>query len=199
MKCATHVDVDAAGFCRNCGKPLCPQCMRAVNHALYCEQCLGSLIAAPPASGQAPKADSRPGAALALGFIPGLGAVYNGEYIKALIHVVIFASLIAGIAADLNDALEAFFIVGMIAFYFYMPIEAYRVANARHLGEAEPPDLLKDEGKMPIGAIVLIVLGILFLLGNFNLLREDWFVKLWPVGLIALGVWLVMDRMKKAR
>lgn len=196
MKCATHTDVDASGFCRNCGKPLCAQCTREVRGALYCEECIATMLGAPQAP-QLPKEDSRPGTALALGFIPGLGAVYNGEYIKALIHVVIFAGLIAALSADLNSAIQAFCIVGMIAFYFYMPIEAYRVAKARRLGEPEPPGLVAGEGQKPIGAIVLIGLGVLFLLGNFGLLREEWFGKIWPLGLIALGVWVLMNRMKK--
>jgi TM2 domain-containing membrane protein YozV len=198
MKCATHSDVDATGFCRNCGKPLCPQCTRDVRGALYCEECLAGLVGSPAAKPVMPGTGSNPGTALALGFIPGLGAVYNGEYIKALIHVVVFAALIAGIAANISDALQAFFIVGMIAFYFYMPIEAYRVAKARHLGEPEPPGLVQGEGQKPIGAIVLIGLGVLFLLGNFGLLREEWFGKIvWPVGLIALGIWLLLGRMKR--
>src|ERR1700677_174255 len=97
MKCTVHTDADATGFCRNCGRPLCPACTRDVKGALYCEECLGKLVAAPRSlaaeshSSPAPK----PGVALGLGFIPGLGAVYNGEYIKALIHVLIFGGLIA--------------------------------------------------------------------------------------------------------
>ena len=36
----------------------------------------------------------RPGVAAILGFIPGVGAMYNGEFAKGFIHVLIFATLI---------------------------------------------------------------------------------------------------------
>ena len=44
MNCAVHTDVPATGFCRNCGKALCPQCTREVRGALYCEDCLAGLL-----------------------------------------------------------------------------------------------------------------------------------------------------------
>ena len=53
MKCAVHTDVDATGYCRNCGKALCPQCTREVRGALYCEECLAGMLAAPAAAGEA--------------------------------------------------------------------------------------------------------------------------------------------------
>ena len=31
-----------------------------------------------------------PGLAFALGFIPGVGAIYNGQYLKGLVHALIF-------------------------------------------------------------------------------------------------------------
>ena len=78
-----------------------------------------------------------------------------------------------------------------------MPIEAYRTAKARRSGEPQPPDLLESEGRKPIGAIVLIGLGVLFLLANFHVLDRDWFSKAWPAGLILLGVWILFDRMRR--
>ncbi len=211
MKCAVHSDVDATGYCRNCGRALCPQCTRDVRGALYCENCLGTILQVPhpvaagvaPGSGVAaqaavvpPPTDSRPALATVLGFIPGLGAVYNGEYVKALIHVIVFASLIAAMAADLPSSFQAFIIVVFIAFCCYMPVDAYRVAKSRSTGEAAPPDLVRGPGSKPIGAFVLIALGVLLLLANFGLLERDWFAKAWPIGLVALGVWLLWDQLK---
>jgi Domain of unknown function (DUF5668) len=198
MKCATHSEVDATGFCRNCGKALCPGCTREVRGALYCESCLGNMLGGSQAVAVPTPGDSRPSIAAALGIIPGLGAVYNGEYIKALVHVVVFASLIAGMAADLPGSFQAFVIVSFIAFCCYMPVDAYRVAKARSTGELAPPDLVRGPGRKPIGAIVLIGLGVLLLLANFGLLERDWFAKSWPVALVVLGVWLLMDRLKQA-
>lgn len=201
MKCAQHADVEATGYCRQCGKPLCPACARDVQGALYCESCLATLVSAPhlPGAGTpAAQAGPNPNVALALGFIPGLGAVYNGEYIKGLIHVLAFGGMVGAQTADIPVALHVILAIGLGCFYFYMPIESYRTAKARRLGEPQPPDILESEGRKPIGAIVLVALGVLFLLANFHVLDREWFAKAWPAGLILLGAWILFDRMKPA-
>lgn len=207
MKCAVHPDAEATGFCRNCGKALCPQCTREVRGALYCEECLAAMLAGTPVAGAsaAEHHGASPGLAACLGFIPGLGAVYNGEYVKALIHVLVFAGLIVALSSNWpNDGYYVFFGIALGCFYCYMPVEAYRVARARRLGETVPlPGEIAavnygvDARHRPVGAVILIILGILFLLGNFNLLDADWFAKLWPIGLIVLGAWLVWNQMRR--
>jgi hypothetical protein len=194
MKCAAHPEVDATGFCRNCGKPLCPACTRDVHGALYCENCLAAVVS--PRS-DVPRSDTNPGLAATLGFIPGLGAVYNGEYVKGLIHVLIFGGLIALLNSDLPGGYDAFFGIALGCFYFYMPVEAYRTAKARRLGSAEPSDFAPTDGSRPMGPIILIAIGALLLMKNFGLLDREWFSKSWPVGLIILGGWLVWDRIQK--
>ena len=196
MKCAVHTEVDATGYCRNCGKALCLECTREVRGALYCESCLASMVGGSPALAE--KSGANPGLALALGFIPGLGAVYNGEYIKALVHVLVFGGMIAVLSSDIPTGVSAFFGIALACFCCYMPVDSYRVAKARREG-APPPSSLMGEGsgQRPVGAFVLIILGILFLLANFGLLREEWFAKSWPVGLIALGIYLLWSRVGK--
>jgi Domain of unknown function (DUF5668)/B-box zinc finger len=210
MKCAQHPETDAAAFCRQCGVALCPACVRDVRSAVYCENCLANLAGIPPAAAAprravasprvpAPPGAPSPGVALALGFIPGLGAVYNGEYIKALIHVLVFGGIIALLTTDVPTGLIVILAIGLGCFYFYMPVEAYRTAKARRGEELVPPAGLSTavEGHRPVGAIVLIVLGALFLLANFHLLERDWFSKAWPAGLILLGAWILTDRLRK--
>lgn len=195
MNCAVHSQVEATGFCRNCGKALCPECMRDVGGALYCEPCLATKVATPllpPPSSSA----SNPALAMVLGFIPGLGAVYNGQYMKAAIHVLIFGGLVAALSSDMPGGIDAFFGIALAAFVCYMPLDAYRTAKARTLGEPEPPNLLDGPGRKPVGAFVLIGIGVLLLMGNFGWLQRDWFEKSWPVALIVIGGWLLWDRMK---
>ncbi|HEY1159962.1 MAG TPA: hypothetical protein VGE83_04995, partial [Terracidiphilus sp.] len=36
-----------------------------------------------------------PGLAALLGFIPGVGAMYNGQFIKGMVHLAIFAVLVS--------------------------------------------------------------------------------------------------------
>ena len=51
----------------------------------------------------------------------------------------------------------------------------------------------------PVGAIVLIALGILFLLGQFDWFSGRVFEFSWPVVLIGLGVWMIVRRMGDSR
>ena len=69
MNCAVHTDVPATGYCRNCGKALCPQCPREVRGALYCEDCLAGLLTS-PAAPEPGKAEVNPGLAATLGIRP---------------------------------------------------------------------------------------------------------------------------------
>jgi serine/threonine protein kinase len=66
--------------------------------------------------------------ALLLGMIPGVGALYNGEYKKAAIHIVIFAAL-----STLRNipALTEFFGWLRIGFVAYMAIDSYHIAKKR--------------------------------------------------------------------
>jgi hypothetical protein len=50
--------------------------------------------------------------------------------------------------------------------------------------------------KEPIGAIILIALGALLLLGQLDLLSGRIFEYGWPLLLIALGVFLIIRRMQ---
>lgn len=187
MKCAVHAEVEATGYCRNCGKAMCPACMREVKGALYCEECLAGLVTAPPRTA----GTGNPGAALMLGFIPGLGAVYNGEYTKALVHLVIWGGLFwLGMSDKVGD-LDVLAWIAFGLFPLYMAIDAYRTAVARRQGEAAPGFHMEGPGARPVGGIVLIGLGVLFLLGEFGLLNWDWVERFWPLALIILGVWII--------
>jgi TM2 domain-containing membrane protein YozV len=231
MNCAVHNQVAAIAYCRTCGKPLCEQCKRDVRGVIYCEDCLASRLALPPgvASAPAPGASqassggSNPVAATLLGFIPGVGAIYNGQILKAFIHVLIFAGLIAMAQhADILGLLVAFF-------YFYMVWDAYATAKAIQekrplpdpfglgLTSAEPtptsapaptsgsetgsgpsPAAATSHPHIPTSAIVLIGLGVLFLLSNMGLFRWHWMGHMWPVILIVIGVWLFLKRSGRA-
>ena len=102
MNCANHAESPAVAYCRSCGKPLCSACSRDVRGVIYCEECLAAHIsgAVPPGStavppGVAPPPGTpNPRLAFILGWIPGVGAMYNGEFAKGFIHVLIFATLI---------------------------------------------------------------------------------------------------------
>ncbi|MGH9780613.1 MAG: LiaI-LiaF-like domain-containing protein, partial [Candidatus Acidiferrales bacterium] len=180
---------------RNCGKPLCAQCAREVRGALYCEECLSRMVTGPSPAVPGVSTGPNPGVAAALGFIPGLGAVYNGEYIKGVIHVVIFGGLIGILNSDtVSGGMEAMVAVFFAAFCCYMPIEAYRTARAKQLGQPTPGFFGEAESRQPIGAFVLIGLGVLFLLDTLGFLSSMWISRLWPLVLVAVGVLLIWKR-----
>ncbi len=216
MKCAVHPDVDASGFCRNCGKPMCTACVRPVRDVYYCEDCLAKVVglqdpppaltaegvnapafAGTPPLSTTPAADKgAPVLAFILGLIPGLGAIYNGEYNKALLHIVIFAGIILGINLDLGDGAQAVLICALIVFPFYMAIDAVRTVKSRQTGQNYQDPLENWTRQKAIGPILLIGLGALFLLRNFGVF--DFFrvrELIFPVILIGLGVWLLRNRM----
>jgi hypothetical protein len=246
MNCANHVDVPATAFCRTCGKPLCSTCVRDVRGVIYCEECLASHLsgttpppgstAVPPGVEPRPTGLPRPGVAAILGFIPGVGAMYNGEFAKGFVHVLIFATLIW-----MTDHLSGLFGLGIAAFIVYMPVEAYQTARAREMGlpapdpfgfnnlfssgfgtprpapgapvgapanvvaatdnpETVPPvEPLTEEppSRVPVGAFILIGLGVLFLLGELGALHFDWIWRFWPLILIAIGVRVLMQRQRR--
>src|ERR1019366_5678032 len=107
MNCAKHPDLSASAFCRTCGKALCPNCTRDVRGVIYCEECLSSRLGetvptTPPAFAGVPPAGTpvvirqggSPGLAALLSIIPGVGQMYNEQYAKGLIFILIFAALI---------------------------------------------------------------------------------------------------------
>ena len=210
MKCAVHPDVEASGFCRNCGKPMCPACVRPVRDVLYCEECLAKVVglapnraavaaegvAAPALPAVVPAGHGSAVLVFLLGLIPGLGAIYNGEYNKALLHIVIFAGIILGITLDLGEGAEAVLICALVVFPFYMAIDAVRTLKAKQTGENYQDPLENWTKQRGFGPILLIALGGLFLLRNFGVfdvfrIRELFF----PLILIGIGVWLLRNRM----
>lgn len=167
MNCANHPDRERVAFCQNCGKPICQECTRIIGSAIFCEPCLAArLTGTTPASASSgssynftgtsngvnyaidgvgpppqPGAPS-PGLATLLGFIPGVGAMYNGQYAKGIVHLVVFAILVS--LANENN-IFGLFVAGWI---IYQAIDANHTARARLAGTALPnPFGLNDLGE----------------------------------------------------
>jgi hypothetical protein len=219
MNCAVHSEVDATGYCRNCGKPMCPACIRPVRDVLYCEDCLATILghSAPPAAQVAPAGFSQqpsvaaipaavpagigpnPVLAFFLGFLPGLGAFYNEQYGKGMIHLAIFLVLfITGTEGSMSGGGTAALWICLSGFWIYMAIDAYRTAKARQAGETLTDPLDSFSKGRPIGPILLIGAGVLLLLHNF-----DWFPWyrisqfFWPAVLIGAGVLMMRNRLDR--
>ena len=240
MKCAVHTQVDATGYCRNCGKPMCSACARPVRDVLYCEDCLATVMghgaftpapaqvtppseaagygaaptspastyAAPPGSTTQsypappgapyqvrPAGSSSPTIAFILGLFPGLGAIYNGQYNKGLIHIAIFASIIVALSTDIGEGLGAMLGIFLAGFVFYCAFEAMRTAQAKLAGTV-PSDPLESWSKeRPIGPVILIGLGAVLLLNNFRFFDFIRLGRFWPLILIGVGLYMFRNRL----
>jgi len=299
MDCVNHSGTSAKAYCQNCGKPLCEACVKtAPGGQVFCAPCMTAWQSAQSPFFTPPQGAPSPQLAALLGIIPGVGAMYNGQFIKGLVHVLIFAVLVS--------ASHVFGVFGLLiaGWVCYQVFEAYHTAKARRDGEPLPDPLgLNDVGSWfgvgartqgppgappvagagsagagpagtgpaspyqagsygtgtypssfvsgadagaqqqsgwqtpyqgsggaapggtagippsagfgpippvppvspgspmswrrpePIGAIVLIALGVLFLLDRINFLSGRVFEFSWPLVLIGLGIWLIVRRM----
>lgn len=276
MDCVNHTGVNATAYCQTCGKALCAGCVRsAAGGQILCEPCWTAWQSYQQPFVAVPPGGPNPSAAAVLGLIPGVGAMYNGQYFKGLIHVVVFVVIIS---ITTHFGLFGLFIPAWI---LYQSFEAYHTARAMRDGDPLPDPLgLNEVGnwlnlgsrprtpgqpyggpmgqgqsyatpgpmgqaqtpgsyppppnpgpyqtyeapyqtpyappvagftdpaappvppmppmtwrrKEPIGAIVLIGLGILFLLGQLDIFNGRLFDFTWPLLLIGLGVWLIIRR-----
>ncbi len=197
MKCAYHPGTDSVAYCAQCGRALCAECKRDVRGAVYCESCLASRVHNPGLPHiLGPRGSPSAGVALALGFIPGVGAIYNGQVVKAMVQVLIFGSLIA-LADRVGGPMDTVFGLGAAAFYFYMVIDAYQTARRKELNLPMEEWFGLGDMKMnaPIGAALLIGLGMLFLLDNMGVPVFRHISRFWPVLLIVVGILLLQRRL----
>jgi Flp pilus assembly protein protease CpaA len=49
----------------------------------------------------------------------------------------------------------------------------------------------------PVGAIILIVLGLLFLFGTLGIFNFNWIGRGWPLIIIAIGAWMFFKQARK--
>jgi hypothetical protein len=151
-----------------------------------------------------------------------VGAMYNGQFAKGFAHIFIFAVLVEFVSRTGSP----FFGISIAGWLGYMVVDAYKTARAKQLGQT-PPDLFglasimgepgadlrsrvrgvnaqvdefgRRQNKPPIGAFLLIGLGVLFLLDNIGLVsfrRIDDYI--FPLGMIAVGAWLGIRRWNEA-
>jgi len=238
MNCTVHQEVPATAYCRTCGKAMCDACKRTVHGVIYCEDCLAHHVSGAtvtPVAVASPVGTS-PVLAAMLGFIPGVGAMYNGQFVKGLIHAGVFALLVAMQTMDIPGGLHALLGIGIGFWVIYQVIDAAKTARARLYGLPVPdpfgiernfgggthPNVTpmvatappqgsggyapmqpvvpvyvpppQERQPSPVGAVILIGLGVLFLLNTIGIWNFHWIGRMWPLVLIALGIWLFIRR-----
>src|SRR4051794_23344293 len=218
MNCYLHPDTPASAFCRTCGRALCPLCQRVAEGTVFCQDHVpvpftqgaqpGMGSPSNPYTAQAAypvlPVQTSPALAFVLGLIPGVGAIYNGQYIKGLVHAVVFGVIVSLISGNDDGSAAPFLGILLAAFVFYMPFEAYHTAKKRQMGIVvdEWSSLISQDrfaSRAPMGPIVLIGVGFLFLLHTLNLIEFHRIARYWPVLLIVIGAYMLYSRANAAR
>lgn len=202
MNCTKHLEVVSTGACANCLQPFCGQCMIRVGDRQVCVECLSRDARPSRSASSAAGAGSgcSPGTAFAVGLIPGVGAICNGEYPKAFVHVLIFGFLVSLSGSSNVGSFGPLFGLMTTAFFFYMPLEAYHTAKRRSLFAAglrldERPSGGKEES-LWVG-IILTVMGCLLFVNQWVEGFLERTLNYWPVVLIGFGahrIWRHLNR-----
>src|SRR5690242_17174479 len=129
MKCAFHSTNLASARCSSCDRSLCAACDHRIKGYPYCQDCIvaGIEMLKHRTAGEPRRTreEKSPLAALLLGLVPGLGAAYNGQPVKALVHFMITAGLWT-LADVFDSSLEVVFALAGLAFYAYSLYDAFR-------------------------------------------------------------------------
>lgn len=196
MKCFYHPTEESVHNCSTCNRLLCAGCSHTIKGSIYCQDCLvqgAELARLAVAAG--PDLVSPKRAAL-FAFIPGMGAVYNRQYNKALIHFSVFALLV--LIADQGPDVFGF---AAFSFWVFTIIDAYRSAQEilrRRLAEpvSEPAERPLNA---PLWGGALILLGGLFFITNLELISFNFLRRFWPLAFVFLGLYLIYDHYRKQK
>ncbi len=135
------------------------------------------------------------------GFFPGVGAIYNREYIKGIIYILIFAGLVT---VQEQGSGQPFFGILLAGFWFFQLIESVQTArriNLKAMQMEEEPNgegFVVDTGSGSIlWGIILLVLGAIFLLANYEIITYAQIAKFWPAAIVLVGLKLITDYFRK--
>jgi hypothetical protein len=196
MNCAYHLHNGAVVQCNSCGKPLCPACDHRIKGFPYCQDCIVmgvDLLRQQNSTdyGKYLNKSTSPLIAFLLSVIPGLGAAYNGQTVKALVYFGVFVGLFQ--MAVLTGG-TPIFVLGFLGMWVFAALDAWRTARMIRAGVT--PDVAEDilvkrfQGNPKLWGIVLGILGVGFLLQNvFNM--RGIMRGLLPAMLIGLGIYIL--------
>lgn len=132
----------------------------------------------------------------------GAGALYNGQLTKALFHLIIFSGLVY---SQRYGGGQPFMGIFLGAFYIYQIFDA--IHSARAINTAGQPAGAYGEQGLPetfksgsiFWGILLIVLGVVLILANFEIILYSTLADFWPVAVIAVGLKLVLESLAKSK
>ena len=198
MYCSYHTSTIARVQCSSCRRSLCSACDHRIKGYAYCQDCIvhGIETLSRSSNAAAPKGRARFAALLAL--LPGMGAVYNRQNIKGIVHFVTIVGLFQ--LAGIRFAAGIFALAGL-GFYIYSIVDAYRTAQLIAKGEDPAVDEARFKRSLvkraPLIGLVLIVSGVLLVIQLARPFAFITFARLLPVVFILVGGWLLTRYFKR--
>ena len=158
----------------------------------------GQAYSHPHQAHHAPAQNKSPFVAALFALVPGLGAAYNGQPVKALCHFLLPTSLWQ--LASLLNGLPAFAAAcGGVVLYLFSLFDAWQTAQRARASADLPAEDARIktwlQNKIHVWGTLLIGIGALTLLDQ---LAPHLVQRAWPLMLMLAGVWLVRDYFKRA-
>jgi hypothetical protein len=188
MKCLNHPSAESQGMCSACSTPLCSECLYKVKGKPFCQDCIIQGAEWAPIIKGRRLSSTGPRWAAFWAIIPGIGAVFNNEYLKAIAYFSVFAWLIM-----MADSANGIFGFGAGVFLIFTMFDAYRTAEANvrrnlELG-IDPVNPPVQENATITWGVLLIIMGVLFLL--IKIVPPNILSLLWPIVFVLLGGYLI--------
>src|SRR5438477_8571955 len=206
MNCNYHQKNAATVQCSQCARPLCLACDHRIRGFPFCQDCIVAGVemlryqqARTPDSQVIRRKTSPFIATLLSFFVPGLGAAYNGQTSKAIVHFAIFASFFQ--MAVLTDGVTVF-VMGVAGTWLFAAVDACRTAQLMRAGLA--PDAEEDAiarqlyGNPVAWGVTLVALGIVFLLHTMVGVQFP-VRRALPVALVVLGSYMLYDYLRRRK
>ena len=186
--------------CNGCGRPLCPACDHRIKGFPYCQDCIVQgidLLRQQSRTNHVPFVRKRTSPLIAsfLSMIcPGLGAAYNGQTVKALVHFAIFIGLLQMMILKSGTPIMLPFVFGLMGIWCFAAVDAWRSAQLIRAGLT--PDVADDilvsrfAGSPRVWGILLVGLGVAFIF--IRSIDRTFLTRLIvPVMLIGLGIYVL--------
>ncbi len=156
-----------------------------------------------PSTAPAPYLDARRKSPALAGWLsaifPGLGQIYIGYYQRGITFALLSGTIITALASELFKEMDPMLGIGIGFTYLLSIIDANRLAHLyNQVIQGMPGVQLPDKFTLPqergslVGGVILIVLGGLMLLNRLFDFSLEWIADWWPLGVVALGVWLIV-------
>lgn len=198
MNCTYHPGSQAHVRCSSCSRNLCPACDHRIKGYPYCQECIVAGVEMlgrrksnhTDLPGTHEKTRS-PLLATLLALVPGLGAAYNGQTSKALLH---FFSVVTlwHLGDILSFPFAQVFLLGGLGFFIFTIFDARRSAQRYQRGA----DLRSEDTELraslrrhaPLWGSALLGVGAISVL---HFAFGSSLNALWPVLLVAAGFYLL--------